>query len=279
MREEYIILPVDESGNVKAPSWYIRDRVSRRRATSSTAQSKPSFRDLAETHGLDKDVLSAIFKVESSSKAFINGRMVIRFEPHVFLRMYTSKVLNTDKSTIAQRVQHGTTIILPGMPTPSGSTVTKSWPDGLKKIRTGLVTAKMGYERFKDKKRTFAERQALEYAALERAVRIDSDIAYQSTSYGSGQVMGFNSRIVGYPSAEHMYTDLALSRENQDLAMLRFLINRPGTDRTTGQTLADAIRNKDFGTIAKLYNGDTSGRYEKKLLAAYQNIYSDRRVA
>jgi hypothetical protein len=90
--------------------------------------------------------------------------------------------------------------------------------------------------------------------------------------------MGFNHKIVGYESAYAMYRDFKLSEDVQDLAMLNFLINRRGTDKPSGLTLADAVREGNFKVVAKLYNGDTTGTYSNRMSKAHNRIIKTRRI-
>jgi hypothetical protein len=91
--------------------------------------------------------------------------------------------------------------------------------------------------------------------------------------------MGFNHKIVGYNSAEEMANAFSQSRETQDLTMLDFLINRKGIDKASGLTLAQAVKRGDFEVVAKLYNGDTTGRYAGRMNIAHETILTKRRIA
>jgi hypothetical protein len=142
-----------------------------------------------------------------------------------------------------------------------------------------MVSSNDSLKRRQDgRRRNLREKQDSEYAALQMAASVDRELAYISTSFGSGQVMGFNHKIVGYESAYAMYRDFKLSEDVQDLAMLNFLINRRGTDKPSGLTLADAVREGNFKVVAKLYNGDTTGTYSNRMSKAHNRIIKTRRI-
>ena len=90
--------------------------------------------------------------------------------------------------------------------------------------------------------------------------------------------MGFNHKVVGYSSAKAMVESFALGTNTQKLAMLNFLINYRGKDRQSGLNLSEAIRQANFTVVAKLYNGDTTGRYANRMASALNTIRNDMEV-
>lgn len=107
-----------------------------------------------------------------------------------------------------------------------------------------------------------------EWERLEKAMQlsVDGDLvegAIRSASWGLGQIMGFHAERLGYPSAFYMFADCMRSEGGQLEAMLRFCMSDP--------PLARAIKNKDWKTLAKLYNGANYAvnQYDKRLEAAY----------
>lgn len=99
-------------------------------------------------------------------------------------------------------------------------------------------------------------------ALLAKAAEIDEVAALKSASYGTGQVMGFNYGLCGWPSVQAFVLDMAESEDNHIKAMLGFL---------TGSGLADELRARDFDAVARVYNGDGQVKvYGAKLRAAYQ---------
>lgn len=103
--------------------------------------------------------------------------------------------------------------------------------------------------------------QASEWGALAAAAKLHRASAYESCSYGSGQVMGFNHKRGGYKTAEEMFVALSRS-ETAHLQMVA------GFFRTDPKILA-AARAKDWLTIANRYNGYGQVGYDKKIAARY----------
>ena len=83
---------------------------------------------------------------------------------------------------------------------------------------------------------------------------------------GTGQVMGFNHKKLGYSSAEEMFNALndasQAGVDNQREAKLKFIENSP--------RLMTAIRKKQWEKIGKLYNG--SQAYGIKLKKVYDRM-------
>lgn len=79
---------------------------------------------------------------------------------------------------------------------------------------------------------------------------------------GLAQIMGFNYGRCGYNSAKEMYDDFATGEEAQLEGFIKFIIS--------DSNLLKACQNKDYRTMAYLYNG--SGNvdvYAPKIEAAY----------
>ena len=100
------------------------------------------------------------------------------------------------------------------------------------------------------------------YAEIEAACEIDLDCALRSVSWGLGQIMGNNHKMVGFDSAEDMVKDAMASEANQLKQMAAF-INHAG--------LLDELKNKDWAGFAKGYNGPAyaTNQYDAKLATAY----------
>jgi hypothetical protein len=99
------------------------------------------------------------------------------------------------------------------------------------------------------------------WARLEAASEIDKDAALLSTSYGSSQIMGFNYKVLGYPSVEAMWLAFNQSEDAHVFGLFKFLENY--------KNLLSSTRAKDFYAIAATYNGDKTGTYQNKMQAAY----------
>ena len=104
------------------------------------------------------------------------------------------------------------------------------------------------------------------YAEIEAACEIDLDAALRSVSWGLGQIMGNNHKMVGFDTAEDMVKDAMESEVNQLRQMAAFI-------KAAG--LLDELQAKNWAGFAKGYNGPSyaTNQYDAKLAAAY-NKYS-----
>lgn len=102
------------------------------------------------------------------------------------------------------------------------------------------------------------------YALLDRAVKIDKKAAYESTSWGLGQVMGANWKKLGFKSVEELVETASTGVDGQIEVMARF-IEKNG--------LADELKGHQWAKFAASYNGSAykSNRYDTKMAAAYKN--------
>jgi hypothetical protein len=103
------------------------------------------------------------------------------------------------------------------------------------------------------------------YAEIERACAIDQDAALLSTSWGLGQIMGSNFKMVGCSSVEAMVEEAVESEAGQLRQMAAFI-------RSAG--LLDELVNKDWAKFARGYNGPQYAKnaYDTKLAAAYEKF-------
>lgn len=99
------------------------------------------------------------------------------------------------------------------------------------------------------------------YPRILAACAIDEDIALRSTSWGLGQVMGFNAGASGYPSARAMVEAFAEDEEMHLEAMIRFIV---------ANGLDDELRRHDWAGFARGYNGSGQvAKYAGLLAAAF----------
>jgi hypothetical protein len=82
---------------------------------------------------------------------------------------------------------------------------------------------------------------------LERARRLHPIFAPESTSYGQFQVLGANYAKAGYASVGAFEVAMQASAKNQLHAFVNFVKNSP--------SLHEAMRDRDWEGIAKIYNG------------------------
>ena len=106
---------------------------------------------------------------------------------------------------------------------------------------------------------------ANQYARLALAIELDKDAALQSTSWGLGQVMGFNFKSAGYPSVEAMVAAMSASEGKQLIAMIGPMVKNGW---------AVALKSHDWPTFARGYNGPNFAKnnYAVRLSGAYQKF-------
>lgn len=101
-----------------------------------------------------------------------------------------------------------------------------------------------------------------EYKRLEKARLIDREAADASTSWGMFQVMGFNFAICGEDSVASFVNTMSRNARSQLRLFVRFIHQG---------NLLQPLRDKDWTTFARLYNGPrfAENQYDRKLAAAY----------
>jgi N-acetylmuramidase/Putative peptidoglycan binding domain len=101
------------------------------------------------------------------------------------------------------------------------------------------------------------------YALLERATDINMAAAYESTSWGLGQVMGAHWKKLGFTSAAALVAMANSGIAGQVEIMARY-IEKFG--------LKDELRAKDWAAFAKAYNGSgyRKNRYDTKMAKSYR---------
>lgn len=91
---------------------------------------------------------------------------------------------------------------------------------------------------------------ANEYLRLQQAMALDRRAALESTSWGLGQVMGFNASKIGYAGAEEMVAEFVQGEDAQLIGMQRYMLARA--------ELAAAFKDKQWDRFAFFYNGKGS---------------------
>lgn len=182
------------------------------------------------TYKVDSALLQAVIMVECQGSGYDkNGRLLIQFEPHWFVKLHNR---NSDRKLHL-------------------------------KYRRGK------YHVYEDNKLILAngvELQDAEWDAFQKALEYDADAAYQSTSYGMPQIMGFNYKAAGYNSPEEMFIKFRDGGEDEHIrAFLRFLAN-------TG--LMNLLKEMKISDFAYYYNGPAYKRfqYDKRILLYYNAI-------
>lgn len=178
---------------------------------------------------MDITMIGKIIYVESQGNGYDDtGRMFIRFENHKFLeRILVSQDAEMNRKEFEKYFECN-----------SGS-----WRN--QKIKIG--------EEFVPLHPTGTiNDNDLQYTALNYAMFIDTEAAYQSISMGIGQILGINYESAGYESAQEMYVDMSQGYSNQIEAMIRHIKN-------TG------LDEKSLEEIFEIYNGpDNVEEYKKR---------------
>jgi N-acetylmuramidase len=106
---------------------------------------------------------------------------------------------------------------------------------------------------------------AHQYERLEQAMSLDADAALSSTSWGLGQIMGFNARRAGFDSVNSMVIAMSQGEGLQLAALTNFL-----------QTCdcARLLRQRNWTAFAARYNGAryAEHRYDVRLAQAHQRL-------
>lgn len=102
-----------------------------------------------------------------------------------------------------------------------------------------------------------------EWDRVDLAMRIHLEAAILSTSWGLGQVMGFNWEVAGAESVMDFFFRMQRSEAKQFELFMGFITRQPSLYR--------AFQRKDFVTIAVMYNGrnHASNNYVPRMQAAY----------
>lgn len=110
--------------------------------------------------------------------------------------------------------------------------------------------------------------QAGRWRLLARAAAIDRKAAYESVSWGIGQVMGAHWAWLGYPNVEAL-VDEARSGAAGQVRLMANYIEKAG--------LVGALQRRDWAGFARGYNGPLYRRhdYDTRLKAAYERYRKD----
>ncbi|WP_367718102.1 N-acetylmuramidase domain-containing protein [Nitratireductor sp. GISD-1A_MAKvit] len=113
--------------------------------------------------------------------------------------------------------------------------------------------------------------QAERWALVERAAGIDRQAAYESVSWGVGQVMGAHWSWLGFADVEALVAEARAGISGQVRLMLRY-IEKAG--------LKQALTARDWSRFAHGYNGPAYRRnqYAQKLARAYRTYANARSV-
>ena len=128
--------------------------------------------------------------------------------------------------------------------------------------RDALVNAGLAYKKWKS-----GNYPKSSFSRIDRCAAIaGAEVAALATSWGAPQMMGFNHKVCGYPSAVQMVKAFAASEAAQIEAMIRFIKANP--------KMLSALRSRKWATFAFYYNGSgyAANKYDEKLADAYAAV-------
>ena len=188
--------------------------------------------------GIDVEIALAVICVESGGSGFSSdGKMIIRFENHVFYTYFGAKS-DEDKKKYDEHFTFDS----------------KNRRDGHK------YRAKKS-----DEWKTSHNGQATEWESLEIARSLSETNALYSISMGAPQVMGFNYKSIGYSSVKEMFDAFSKDIRYHIMALFDFC--------TAKSTRVQYLLTGDFLSFAKEYNGLTAPEAYEKRLNQYYEIY------
>ena len=175
----------------------------------------------------------AVLMAESGGAGMRDGRMVIRFENHVFYRKW-GKLSAENKTRFAAHFVYSKTKVWKG----------HAWRED----PTGPWSS-------------FHGTQDREYDVLSFARFLDDEAALLSISMGAPQMMGFNHNAVGHTSARSMFDEWSKGEEPQIRGMFSFIEGNSKRLR--------ALQSEDWVTFAKYYNGSGQAEHYGSKISQY----------
>jgi hypothetical protein len=180
--------------------------------------------------GIDPAVALAVLLAESGGRtAAADGRMIIRFENHIFFQKWGA-----------------------------------SNPELFNRFFQFDANEKWKGHRWRrspnDPWQECHQSQAGEWEILEFARSMHEETALQSISMGAAQIMGFNFPALGYTSAAEMFRDFQRGEENQIRGFFRFV---------EAKGLVDALRRGDHLAFAQGYNGSGQAPLYRDIIMRY----------
>lgn len=188
------------------------------------------IKQMAAEFGIDWKLIKTVLAIESAGSGFDSktGKIKIQFEPHIFHRELGLKKITSSLKLIA-----GT----------------------LYRVVVGNITIE-----------NKVDVQSKEWTAFEAALKINEDAAYKATSWGLGQICGFNHIASGYKTAKEMVDSFKASEYNQLKGMMNFIKYHP--------KMFAALKVMDWDTFARYYNGPAYKKfsYDTKLRNTYNSL-------
>ena len=172
---------------------------------------------LANQIGLEPGVAVAVVAVESGGSGFgADGRMIIRFENHLFWFNWGQ----ANAATFNQFFQFDQAVM---------------WRGHKFRVRAEAPWQDVHVN------------QAGEWAAFAQAQALADQAARKSISMGLVQILGSNHRAIGYDTVDAMFEAFSADERYQLLGFFNFVKN--------DQRQVNALRAGDFTAFARIYNG------------------------
>jgi len=199
------------------------------------------MRTLSNLLNVPVNALIAVLVAESSGRVFAaDGRMVIRFENHLFYRFWGEK----NQDTFNKFFRFDTS-------SPKNNWKSHQWRPN--------VESEWG---------NFHGTQSKEWDVLAFARALDDTAALLSISMGAPQTVGFNYKRLGYESVQHMFDSFARSAHAQLLGMFDFV---KGTGTTS--PAIQALQARDYLTFASIYNGPGNAETYRGIIQVRADMY------
>jgi hypothetical protein len=199
---------------------------------------------LSDVIGVEVAAAVAVLCVESSGRGFgPDGRMIIRFENHVFWRQWGKKNAAMFDAHFRFHPE-------------------KRW----------------AHHQFREKKGgrwvRFHGNQGQEWRVFDFARALNEPAAMRSISMGGPQIMGFNHARIGYDSVREMFHAFQADIRYQILGLFDFL-KGPGTS----SPMVVALQRKNFEDFAARYNGPGQAAKYGDLVESHFEIYKSLRAS
>lgn len=192
---------------------------------------------LSSRLGIDPASAVGVIAVESGGNAFgTDGRMTIRCENHIFWSQWGQQNADIFNQLFSF---NGAT---PWQGHKYRNSPNMAWQD----VHTG--------------------QQSSEWSVFGVASGLNEHAAKLSISMGMAQIMGFNFKATGYNSVEDMFNAFASDVKLQLLGLFSFI--------AADLSMVKALRQNDYRTFARLYNGPGQPEFYANLITAIRDAFN-----
>jgi len=230
-REDLLNYPLEPKKKVKVP----QSPSNYRRAAISWNKYGGLMKRISLELGIEVESAMAVICVEGGGDGFDkNGRMIIRFENHVFWMFFG-----------------------------------KFHPQVFKKyFKYSPNVRRYGHQWREQENKPWQnvhQSQDSEWQVFNFARKLDEIAAMKSISMGAPQIMGFNHKIIGYDSVKEMFENFQKNIVYHLFALFDF------TKAVPRRIIY--LQNKDFYNFSREYNGTANPSGYQKRLLEYYHIY------